>query len=123
MVPSVTNSTSSYLLPTGVYGAVVSTSVTESMMLPVRPPGAPNQKIVARMASRRGGSWIEALDQELAASVRAVLLVQLDATTRFDLGEWAWRVPIGSRSIGAVDCEERRPRPVRARARSSVSST
>src|SRR5207249_380701 len=55
MVPSLTKSTSWYLLPTGVYGMLVSTSVTESMMLPVRPPGAPNQKTVARMASPRWG--------------------------------------------------------------------
>ena len=55
MVPSLTKSTSSYLLPTGVKGVLVSTSVTESMMLPVRPPGAPNQKTVARMASPTWG--------------------------------------------------------------------
>jgi len=55
MVPSLTKSTSSYLLPTGVNGVLVSTSVTESMMLPVTPPGAPNQNTVARMASPTWG--------------------------------------------------------------------
>src|SRR5207247_1140220 len=65
--------------------------------------------------TRRSSDLIKALDDDDCVSrggrhaEQAVLLIELDPTARFYLGEWAWRVPIGSRSIGAVDSEERRP--------------
>src|SRR5260370_7010137 len=64
-----------------------------------------------------GVCGIKALDDDDCLSrggrhaEQAVLLIELDATTGFYLGESASRVPLGSRSTGATDSVEPPPPP------------